>query len=134
MQRITVTLSQRVWELLKIEAARSSGTVADELRRAADHYVERHASFSKNGVWKYLRPGTNPQDLFLEDGGFVHRSASILGGMLDGIPKHCGQCTEPFVPKAGDLHSMEARMSPQEIFICSYCVKALKIAWHQQQS
>ena len=128
MPRVTVTLSDRVWELLRMEAERSAGNISDELRRAAAHYVARHASFSR-GPWKYLRPSTSLQERILEDGGARHRSASILTTMLNGESKECGQCGEPFIPKAGDLMSVERRGRPQGVFICNDCARALETAW-----
>lgn len=132
MPRITVTIPDRLYQLLSIEADRRGTPISEEVRRAAEHFADRHVSFAR-GPLKYLRQGTARGDWTLEDGGGRPRSASFLGVMGDGKPRSCGQCDEGFVPQAGDLESFEASDPLPMLYICRWCAQALQTNWRALQ-
>ncbi len=136
MARVNVTLSPRSHELLVLEARRRGSSLAEVIRRAAEHYADKHlATFGEDSRWRYL--GGREGQWVLYDAVWQPFHGNVIRmGPAKPVPggTRCTACGEllPGWAKPGDFLLYEP--PGPEAFLCAPCAEALQINYRRDQA
>lgn len=138
MARVNVTLSTRSHELLTLEARRRGSSLAEVIRRAAEHYADKHlATFGEGSRWRYLGGREGQWVLFDEVWQPLQGIVTRLGAAVP-VPEgtRCAACREPFPGSAtpGDFMCSAIDAPSQLSYLCGVCAEVLQANYRRDQA
>lgn len=136
MARVNVTLSSRSHELLALEARRRGSSLAEVIRRAAEHYADKHlATFAEGSRWRYLGGREGQWALFNEVWQPFQGTVSRVGSAVQ-VAKGtgCAACGELFPGSARPGDYMYFEVPGPVRYLCSVCAEVLQANYRRDQA